>query len=398
MTTAAMSDQQVERIAWTVLVCAFVGFLIVLVGAPSFGYWFISNATDSHETALTVLSGTAIVEVAGRDPSGEQKQRMLPEGATIRTDANTRVELTLFDGSSVIVFPDTQVTLGAARSPKFAFSQQPLQDSLILQTGRVRLSVSPDEPHVEFHVDTPHGSTQFVAGSYSVEVTRDQSEVVVRSGQALVSAHAESLPLKPRERGQLRLGEKPRGPLPAQRDLIANGAFQSLNDWRAYNDQGGDGGGVDGDIELVNDAGRRAVHIVRRGSNGNHDDAGIEQVLNKDVTDAEAVRLHMDVRVSAQSLSGCGYLSTECPLMVRIKYRDIKGGENFWVHGFFAQNVDGKAINNGEQVPQGLWYPYESQDLTDILIPKPAQIISVQIFASGWDFESMVADVGLIVE
>lgn len=394
-----MADREVEHVAWTVLVCSFVAFLILLIGVPALGYWFVTHATDAHETQLTVLSGTAIVEVAGRDPSAEQKQRMVPEGATILTDANTRVELTLFDGSSVIVFPGSQIALSALRSPKFSLSKQGPADWLSLNYGRLRLSVSPDDRPVDFKVDTPHGTTQYAMGNYSLEVTSDQSEVVVRSGQALLGAHDGTLTLETRERGQLHTGQKPSGPLPAQRDLIADGAFQSgLDNWHVYNDQGGDGGAVDGDVQTATDGSRKAVRFVRNGSLGNHDDTGIEQALNKDVTDADILRLHMDLRVNSQSLSGCGYLSTECPVMVRIRYRDIKGGENQWVQGFYAQNPDGKSVTGADQVPPGLWYPYESEDLTDILNPKPAQILSVQIYASGWDFDSMVSDVGLIIE
>jgi hypothetical protein len=340
-----------------------------------------------------------IVEVTGRDPSGEQKQRMVPEGATIRTDSNTRVQLTFFDGSTVIVFPDSQVTLSAARSPKFNIGKQAIADLLSLSHGRLRLGVSPDERSVDFKIETPHGTGQFAMGSYSLEVSSDQSEVVVRNGQALIAGRDGALTLNTRERGQLLTGQKPRGPLPAQRDLIVDGAFQAgLDNWQAYNDQGGDGGSVDGEVQTVVDSGRRAMRFVRGGSQGNHDDTGIAQDINKDVTDADVVRLRMDVRVNAHSLSGCGYLSTECPVMVKIRYRDVKGGENQWVHGFFAFNPEGKAIKGAEQVPPGLWYPYESEDLTDLLNPKPAQILSVQIYASGWDFDSMVSDAGLIVE
>jgi hypothetical protein len=157
---------------------------------------------------------------------------------------------------------------------------------------------------------------------------------------------------------------------------------------------------VDGTIQLETDpvSGRRIVHFTRKGSNGNHVDSGIEQILNKDVTDAEVVRLHADVRVNFQSLSGGGYLSSEFPLMIKIRYRDVKGGENIWVHGFYYQNDTHNPTANGEQIARNLWYPYESEDLTDILNPRPAKILSVQIYASGWDFDSMVTDVGLTVE
>ncbi len=400
MTTAALSDRDVQRIAWTVLLSSFVAFIILIVGAPLLGLWFLNTATDSHESSLAVLSGTVIVELPGREPSGERASRMVPEGATIRTDANTRVNLTLFDGSTVIVFPDTQVILSAIRSPKFEISPQRLQAYLELRSGRLRLSATSGDRALDMSVQTPQGYAQFQSGNYLVEVAGEQTEVVVRNGQALLKAHELAVRLNGRERSIVKTGERPRGPLPAERDLIVNGGFAAaLNEtWKIYNDQGGDGGDVDGQAQLEIDQGRRLVHFTRQGSNGNHDDTGVEQFINKDVSDAESIRLRADVRINYQSLSGGGYLSSEFPLMIRIKYIDVKGGQNAWVHGFYYQNEARSHIVNGEQVPQGLWYPYESQDLTDILNPKPALILSIQIYASGHDFDSMVSDVGLIVE
>src|SRR5438270_353934 len=82
-----------------------------------------------------------------------------------------------------------------------------------------------------------HGTSEYTQGSYSLEVTSDQSEVVVRSGQANLATGNGKLTLNTRERGQLHAAEQPRGPFPAQRDLIADGAFQAtLDNWRAYND------------------------------------------------------------------------------------------------------------------------------------------------------------------
>ncbi|MCA1554350.1 MAG: FecR family protein, partial [Chloroflexi bacterium] len=366
MTTATMAERDVEKIAWTVLVCAFAAFMVLLVGVPSLGYLYVTTATDPHESTVTVLGGTVIIELPGRDPAGEQRERSVPEGATIRTDANTRVNLTLFDGSTVVVFPNTQVTLNNIRSAKFAMSQQPWQAWLDLRRGQLRLNVAQDGHARDFRVQTPHGESAFEQGDYLIEVTSDQTEVSARAGHAAVRARDGIVLLNGRERSLVKNGEPPRGPLPAQRDLIANGTFvSSLQDgWRVYNDQGGDGGSVDGAAELLNDQGRMAVRFTRRGSNGNHDDTGIEQIINKDVTDAEVLRLRAEVRVNFQSLSGGGYLSSEFPLMIRVKYRDIKGGENFWVRGFYYQNESKNPTVNGEQVPQGLWYPFVSDDLT----------------------------------
>lgn len=401
MTTAAYSDRDVEKIAWTVLIGSFVAFMLLLISAPLLAYWYLHTATDSHESNLTVLSGTVIVDMPGRDPTGEQKSRTVPEGATIRTDSNTRANLTLFDGSTVIIFPDTQVTISTIHSPKFSVSLLPLQMRLDLRSGRLRLDVVQGPRAPEFKVQTPQGEAQLQRGNYRVEVANDQTEVIVRDGQASVKARNESLTLGERERGEIKAGQLPHGPLTAERDLIVNGTFTAPpeNMWRIYNDQGGDGGNIDGTVRVETDqSGRHIVHFTRSGSKGDHVDTGIEQILNADVTDAEVIRFHADVRVNYQSLSGGGYQSSEFPLMVRIKYRNIKGGETEWVHGFYYQNIENKPIFYGELVNHELWFPYESEDLTNSLDPKPAQIHSIQIYASGWDFDSMVTDVGLTVE
>ncbi len=402
MTTAAYSDRDVEKIAWAVLLGTFTVFMLLLIGVPLAGFWYLSTATDAHESSLTVLSGTVIVDLPGRGPTGEQKSLMVLEGATIRTDANTRVNLALFDGSTVIVFPDTQVIVSRVRSPKFPISPQPLQAQFDLRNGRLRLDVAKSDRPLDLKVLTPQGESQFQPGNYRIEVGGDQTDVIVRRGHAVVKAHNEMITLRDHERSVAKVGEAPNGPFTAERDLITNGTFTAslAESWRVYNDQGDDGGNVNGTAQVEIDQGqsRRLIHFVRRGSGGNHDDTGIEQPLDIDVTDAEVIRFRGDVRVNFQSLAGGGNVSSEFPLMIKIKYRDIKGGERIWVHGFYYQNVDGKAIVNGELIPQGLWYPYESEDLTDSLDPKPARILSIQIYASGWDFDSMVSDVGLTVE
>jgi hypothetical protein len=349
---------------------------------------------------MTVLSGTVIVDVPGRDSSGERTKRMVPESSTIRTDATSRVNLTLFDGSSLIVFPDTQLTLNTVRTPKFSLSTQPAQVGIELRSGRIRLIVAQSLDFHEVRMLTPQGDSFFAHGDYQVEVANQQMDVVVRAGQARVRGQNVTLSLKERERALLKSGELPRGPLPAERDLLVNGSFaEALNDtWQVYNDQGGDGPSINGSATVVNADGHHGVRFLRRGSSGNHNETGIIQQVGKDVSDAEIIRLRADLLVSFQSLSGGGYLSSEYPIIVKIRYRDVKGGENIWVRGFYYQNDTHAGTDNGEQVKQGLWYPYESPNLADALNPKPAQILSVSIYASGWDFDSMVSDVGLIIE
>jgi hypothetical protein len=97
-------------------------------------------------------------------------------------------------------------------------------------------------------------------------------------------------------------------------------------------------------------------------------------------------------------LSGGGVLSSEYPLILRMKYRDVYGSEAEWVHGFYIQNATNNPTNNGEQIPPDLWVPFEAGNLFETLDPKPFFITSLQIYASGWDYDSSVSGVRLVVE
>ena len=81
-----------------------------------------------------------------------------------------------------------------------------------------------------------------------------------------------------------------------------------------------------------------------------------------------------------------------------IKYRDQYGSEGEWVHGFYYQNAFNNPTNNGELVPQDVWVPFESGNLFEIAEPRPFYITAIHIYASGWDYESWVSNVKLIVE
>jgi len=102
--------------------------------------------------------------------------------------------------------------------------------------------------------------------------------------------------------------------------------------------------------------------------------------------------------VRNQSLSGGGYLASEYPLMIRVTYRDVYDSEAEWVQGFYYENPAGSPTTYGLQIPRDRWYLYESTNLLETLPISPYRIMKVRVYASGWDYESFVSDVSLIVE
>jgi len=142
--------------------------------------------------------------------------------------------------------------------------------------------------------------------------------------------------------------------------------------------------------------------LSRRGAARYHAETGIEQRINHDVQDVTSLRLHLSVQLAYQSLPGGGYLSSEFPLIVRLDYRDVYGSDRFVTHGFYYLDpIQDWPIIGGERIPPLVWFPFESGNLLNwpqLLEAPPATVTSIAIYASGWEYDSMVTEVELLAE
>jgi hypothetical protein len=391
-----------QQRAWTVLLTTFGIFFLLAVSIPLTIRWYLLTATESRPTQLEVISGTVLVDSPGQSsPTGVTDSGQIPVQGRAKTDSTSWASLTFFDDSNAVLYSKTDVEIQEARSPQFRFSQEPDVVSLGVNSGRVRLDVRPTGNRSRvFKVQTPHGAAELQPGSYSVEVNGQGTEIAVREGWALVSNSGDGVKVSRGERTTVAEGKQPAQPVAASRDLVTNGDFQEgLDEWSVYNEQGADGGVVNGQVEAVSSGDRPAVRLSRMGEDGNHCETGIVQELDRDVRDFTSLKFHADVQLLYQSLSGGGYLSSEFPIILRLDYKDQYGIDRFWTHGFYYQNDSNFAIQNGQQIPRYRWFPYESGNLmAELGNIKPNFITSVRIYASGWNYQSMVSEVGVIVE
>lgn len=401
------------RLAWTVILTFFVIFCTLAVSIPWGIRWSITNLTKAHEAKVTCLEGTAVVEDPEHDtaaPLVKGETISVPEGTVVSVDETAEAVLTFFDQSHVRLFPSTSVSLERMRAPRFKASSRSGQIILYVKGGGLWISTAlHDSSPVELQLETLQAHAVLSEdGSYTVEASNEQTEVIVQRGTAEVEttspAVAEGVAkvsLSPRQRTVVEIGKPPLPPLKAERDLIVNGDFRSplSTGWASFNDQGGDGGESDGDVSTVVDEGRRAVRFLRTDGQFNHCETIIEQQVDRDLPDPiTTLKVRAMVKVMFQSLSGGGYLSSEYPLMIRVKYRDRYFSENEWTHGFYYMNVGSNPTMNGLEIPQGEWYFYESKNLLGTLPINPDRIVSVRVYASGWNYESLVSAISLIVE
>jgi hypothetical protein len=393
------------RLAWMILSIAFAVFCVLVVSVPLGIRWYVINATQVHKTSLAAIGGTVVVREPDTDASmavTATKDDVL-ERSIITTDPASQAFLEFFENSTLHLYNKTRVIIQKTRSPRFGLSSKPGAIVLEVTGGRVRIGVAPSmESPLSFQVQTPHAAVELEEdGNYSVEVSSEEFHLTVRDGQAKVIAMGKMVELGRGERTTVEIGKEPLGPLPAERDLIVNGDFKEplTVGWRDYHTQD-KAEEVRGKAEILIMGDRQAVRFWRMGKATGHGETGIIQAVDKDVRDFTSLELHISVRLLDQSLAGGGTLSSEFPVIVRLDYKDAYGNDNFWTHGFYFKDpTENWTIRDGEKIPRYVWYPYESPNLMEELGDiKPALITSVRIYASGWDYQSMVSQVQLLAK
>ncbi len=411
-TARGLWERSPERVAWAVMLTSFFICIALAIGVPLGFRSFLQHAARPLPVEAQSLQGTALIEFPGQpELAALTRPRALNPGMTLRTDDASSVSITVFTNgeenrrnevASILMYNNTQLTLLESAQPRFPrWSPDPGRLRVRVSQGRVRVIGGHfADRDLDITVETLHGVVRARNASFSVFVNNQGMEVTVRQGQALVAARGLAVWVREGERTTVPLAQPPQPPTSAERNLIRNGNFTEPLEvaWVV--------GFLQpevvaaGTVAVVTVGGRRAVKFSRRAEEGVHTEVWIEQPLNADVRDVDSLVLRMDVRLLYQSLSGGGMMGSEYPLMVRIDYTDVYGKDQFWVHGFYFRDpeIRGWPTVNGEKIPPFVWWPYESPNLVALWErqgTRPAVLHKIRIYASGHNYESMVAEVGL---
>lgn len=390
-----------RRRAWLCLIVAFTIWCTLAGALLGAGLTYRRNATDSPPASLTVQRGTVFYGGANATDQLRARPSMTAEeGGIVEVSENGRATLELFDGSTVRLMGNTRMELSSLRVGKFNADHTRLILGII--EGAAHLSVAGRLPYGrEVVLNTPHGRVSLSKGEYLVWVQEDGTRVSSYSGQAKAATDNQIVRLRDGQRALLPGDGTPRGPFPLAENLLQNGDFaRQLRGWTML-DKGEPGRpDVGGTRRLVEEtiAGRRvqALQIVRETERDTHNETGIVQEVNRDVSAYRTIAVTAWVKINHASLSGGGYLGSEYPLMFRIQYTDEKGGRPGWTHGFYYANPENRPTDNGELIAQGEWFPFLGRlsDLPD----RPVFIRSIEVLSAGHDFDAVVADVRLIAE
>jgi len=398
-----------ERMAWVVLLTGFGVFCSLTLLIPAAIYWYIVNSTIPLRTELTSVRGIVLIDNPDVELSFsvlDGQTVPLAESLTVSTNNTSQAILTFTDDSSLTMYGDTIVVLREAQRPRFGISPNPTYILVEVQQGRVRATASQEREDLSFDVNTPYAAVEFDQGSFSVEVSEKGTQVTTRLGQAEVIGEDKSVQLNQGQRAVVGPGTPLSGPLPSAQNLLSDSNFnQSFTDtWQIYAIN------LNKD-EITTTAGiadfqdQSVLRLQSEGQDNIHTEVGVSQVVNKDVRDFQSLRIFAEVRLVNQSLPGGGQLGSEFPIMFHIAYKDAEGNDRDWFHGFYYAAAPDNYIlynqpdNSSERVARYIWYPYESVNLLTTLGPtKPAFIKSIRIYASGWIYDAMVANISLLAE
>ena len=396
-TSAVAARPEPRAAVWPILWGSFILFCLLTAGTVFAVRAIWLNTTEAREATLTVSdAGTVLLKPARQTQwIGFSPPVTLHEGDTLRTDNAAQAEVTLLDGSLVRLYANAEVQLTRQASSKF--TDRSAFIGLAVTEGLVQVEAAPKSTEARLlEVAVPGGMLVLQEGSYSIRTGPNRAHVrVMERGAADLQTRDRVYHLAAGERVEIGpTGVE--GPLVSPEELILNGDFSSgMDGWEVAQTAGfQEGTDVSGQYTLMRDDFRNAVLFSRLGSKNTHFETQLVQRIDRDVSEFSELRLSLDMQIRYQSLSGGGYLGSEYPIRVRIDYRTL-GGESYAVYGFYYQNNTRNRTDFGIPVPEDAWFTYAAAQNLMTLEPRPQRILSVQISASGWDYESRMSNISL---
>jgi hypothetical protein len=438
-----------QFIAMTVLLSSFAIF-VMLCGLFTFtGYWFFFESGVDLKVNLQVSRGSIKVTYPeGGDPQLIESSADIEGLATVRINETSQGYLTFIDNYSrqtiatLYLLPNSTVTVRQSRRPRFDFSG----NAYILYLTDVAGHLQVDMPaglgrSTDLKIGTAFGEAIFdQVGSYRLDVSDQQTEVYALSGTALLRNIVNQTWQVP----QQQYGTLDRNtqkvlvqPLPY---ILMNPRIGSKTDeWGAtmplY-------WACDSEANVVNEPqgktervfaedGKGILHMYRVGGDGKpenpenygnpglgHAETGCQYAILGDISQFKSLRIRARFMIRGQSLSTCGDIGTECPIMIQLTFcragvdidecRDmtIRQEADVLRHGFYAKRPDNDnrrlncdtCIQPHEKIMPNVWYVYDSGDLFLLLPPerRPSVISTIHVYASGHAYDVMISDLEVI--
>jgi hypothetical protein len=339
----------------------------------------------------------------------------------ITTDPQSQGTLQITDGDALIalvtVENNSAVTMRTATRPRYEWSRTGYIVSLDNFSGRLSVDIPVGVGrNVLVDVESAQGTSVRLEGSgeYMVNATETEFTAFNREGRVIL--------IPPDRRVGHLIPEDNRGIVRYETgeftqkaglvDLLATSGPGSVSNeqlWVCNNDPGDNPSGV---YEQLNMNGLLLRRFVRADNATNHGRTSCVQSFGQTGLNLRAdafnyLALRATFYLEYQSLNGCGFDGSECPLMLRMDYLDANGEAQKWFHGFYAREADPQSNlptrcascqQDHDQINERAWYTYESPNLFTLFNPQPppVSIVGIMFYASGHQWDVRVSDMALV--
>lgn len=403
-----------------VLFAALFACCALTIGVPTTALTFINTATVDA-TVIVKLQAGMLNAYSQYETENDMRVvslegRALSEGSTMIVGPESVGLLTFGDGNSANPFHTLQLYSNArlrierARLPRFAVAGADDEFTLSMTDGRVQITAQPPQDRrFTLRINGKHAITTITTpGSYSIEETANETRVNVADGQALVGTPDGNQAFTFYGGQRTAVSDKGiAGVLPASRNIIRNGEFEPPleRDWQVQTviDPSST---ITGTATIVGMSPNTSLLLKRTGQNLGWGRTGVTQEINEDVRDRRAVQLRINFAILEQEIPVCGGEGSECPLMVRIDYRNQSGADLYWLQGFYAVGTPSAALpdyvrsnNQGKHVARrlGVSETFEWENLIELL-PDMQTIKSITLYAEGHSVQTQINSVELLLQ
>lgn len=390
-----------QRRAWLYILAAFTLWCCLVTASFVAAVNYRRSATDSPTASLNIDRGIVLYQDSpGMTQIRGQSGMDVYEGSVLEASDSTSASISLFDGTVAKLLPGARLQPLNLRTG--TFNAELTRIVLRQERGAVSYNVAGQLPFGrDVVVRTPHASVSLTRGEVTVWVEDEATRVLSYDGRGKVESDVRQVRFRDGQRIVATPGSLPREPFPIAENILQNGDLaQGFAFWEPIDIRERGRQDVLGNRELTNEliAGRRtsALHVFRDTQRDTHNETGLVQEVSRDVSAYRFVNLSGWVKINSASLSGGGYLGSEYPILFRVNFTDDKGGRQVWSRGFFYANPENRPTDIGEQIPRGEWYPFLARlhDLPD----RPAFIRSVEVVASGHDYDALASYIQLVAE
>jgi hypothetical protein len=432
---------RLERVAWAVMLASFFTFctLVTLGGVALYQFLFVSTVPMD----VTVQASRGSLGITGTDLREEvvQGARAFPIGGRVRpSDVDSQGEIVLRDPyrkgafvASVTLNGSAAVaSLGSAERQRFSWGTTGYTVDLEGVSGRLEFLVANDLAHgitLELMTANRVRLVMNSPGRYRIEV-RDGEVLVESDGGPVVLLPPDDLPaLTITSTSSYTVATNDLRAVSPPNELVVNGDFSAVAEasspdlpslptgW-ACSHTNADPSAPRGVFTVRDVDGRRALTLSRGGgvqSNGEticQQGAQMGEVW-QDISAYDSLVIQTTFYIERQSLAACGYLGSECPLMLRLDYlrRDPTSGDlvrGELVYGFYTLPDFSGAYPSTcpscrlshVRVQPATWFTFDSGNILAGFSAdeRPLAVSRVRLYASGHEYDVKVSRMVVLAE